>query len=105
MEQPCDLILQKRIDRAKQATESFVCLCTIATGILSFIAFTHKREIWNRYPGWIRTLRSTTPTIATVKAVLVQDFPVFMELFPNVPLCSIVRRKQRDAEFFYRNVA
>ena len=97
--------LQKRIDNAKRATESFVYLCTIATGILTIIAFSHNREIWNRYSGWVRTLRSPIPTIATVKAVLAQDFHAFLKLFPHVPLCSIVNLRKREVEFFYQDIA
>jgi len=105
IEQHCERELQKKIADAKHAVESFVCLCTIAAGILSIIAFTHNREIWSRYSGWIRTLRSTIPTIATVKVVLAQDFQAFLKLFPHLPLCSSICSKQREVEFFYCDVA
>jgi hypothetical protein len=67
-EHPSDELLKQRVDSARQATESFVCLGTIATGILSLIAFNHNREIWKRYSGWLRTRRSRIPSAATVKS-------------------------------------
>ena len=105
-EQPtiCGHSQQKRIDDTKKAIESHVCLCTIATGILSIIAFTHSREIWKRYPGWIKTLRSSIPTIATVKETLAHEIPLFLSLFPHVPFCSIINFKRRHAEFLYDDV-
>lgn len=103
--QPSDQKLQKRITETRQATASFVCLCTIATGILSIIAFTHSRDIWTRYSGWIRTLRSTIPTVATVKLVLLQDFHAFLKFYPHIPMCSIVNSKLRLIEFIFHDVA
>jgi len=100
-----DLNLQKRIDDAKHATESFVCLSTIATGILSIIAFSHSSEIWKRYPGWIKTLRSVIPTIATVRATLAKDLLAYVERYPYVSFCSIIKHRQRTAEFLYEDVA
>lgn len=105
MEQPSNAKLQKRIDSAKQATESFVCLGTIATGILSIIAFSQSSDIWKRYPGWIRTLRSTVPTIAIVRMTLAQDFPDFLRLRPHMSLCSIINFRRRSIDFLYEDVA
>ena len=101
IEQSSDPKLQKRIERAKQATDSFVCLCTIATGILSIIAFSHSRDIWKRYPGWLKTIRSAIPTIATVRATLAQDFHVLLPLCPHLPLFSIIKSKLRLVDFLY----
>ena len=104
-EAPVETNIQKKIEEAKHATESFVCLCTIATGILSIIAFSHNREIWNRYPGWIRTLRSAIPTVATVKVVLAQDFHAFLLLHPHLPICSIIKFRQRQNDFCFQDIA
>ena len=100
----CDANQQKKIDDTKKAIESHVCLCIIATGILTVIAFTHNREIWKRYPGWIRTLRSPVPTIATVKETLVHEIPLYLSLFPHVPFCSIINFRRRHEEFIYEDV-
>jgi len=104
-EQPSDPKLQERIEGARHATESFVCLCTIATGILSIIAFSHSSQIWKRYPGWIKTLRSVIPTIATVRVTLAQDLLAFVERFHHVPFCSIIKSRQRPVDFLYEDVA
>jgi hypothetical protein len=105
VEQPTEPKLQERIEKTRNATESFVCLCTISTGILSIIAFSHSSEIWKRYPGWIKTLRSTIPTIATVRTTLAQDLLDFIERYPHVPVCSIIKRRQRKVDFLYEYVA
>jgi len=105
VEPPSDPKLQKRVADAKHATESFVCLCTIATGILSIIAFSHSGEIWRRYPGWLRTLRSAIPTIATVRVTLAQDIFAFMQRCPHLPMCSIIKNRQRPDDFLYEDIA
>jgi hypothetical protein len=94
---------QKAID-AKHAIDSFVCLGTIATGILTIIAFSHNHQIWKRYPGWIRTLRSRIPSIAITKETLAQDFPVFLKAYPNLGLSSIIKNWLRSEDFLYRDV-
>ena len=105
IDQPSDPKLQKRIEKAKQATDSFVCLCTVATGILSIIAFSHSCEIWKRYPGWLKTIRSSIPTIATVRATLAQDFHILLPLCPHLTLFSIIKNRLRPVDFFYENIA
>jgi hypothetical protein len=64
----------KNIERARKAAEAFVCVSTIATGILTVIAFSHSHEVWKRYPGWIKTLRSTVPSVAIVRETIAQGF-------------------------------
>ena len=100
----CDDNRQKRMDDAKRAIESHVCLCTIATGILTVIAFTHSREIWKRYPGWIKTLRSQVPSIAIVKETLAHEIPLVLSLFPHIPFCSIINFRRRHEEFLYEDI-
>lgn len=90
---------------ARRAIESFVCLGNIATGILSIIAFSHNREIWNCYPGWIKTLRSDIPTVLVVKEALAAHLSLILQRFPFLPLCSIIRYRMRVAEFLYQDFA
>lgn len=96
--------LVERIHSAKKATESFVCLSTIATGILSIIAFSHSGEIWKHYPGWMRTIRSSIPTIATVRETLAFVFPAFLRLNPQLPMCSIIHSRRRKVLFLFENM-
>lgn len=63
-----------KIESVRKATSSFVCLSTIATGIMMILAFSHGNEIWQRYPGWMRTIRSSIPTVAIVRETLAADF-------------------------------
>ena len=92
------------IEKTKEATRSFVCLSTIATGIMTLVAFTYSQEIWRRYPGWIRTLRSTIPSIAIVKETLAQDFRTILSkpcLFMGF---GFIHHLQRKSDFLYENL-
>jgi hypothetical protein len=104
-EQPTDPKLLHRIERTRQATDSFVGLCTIATGILSIIAFSHSSEIWKLYPGWIRTLRSSIPTIATTRAALGHNLHTVINLCKHLPVFSIIKKRQRAVEFLYEDIS
>ena len=95
---------KERVDNAKRAIEAFICLSTIATGILTIIAFKHNREIWQRYRGWIKTLRITIPSTAITKETLAQEFPLFVRIAGNLPLCSIINTRLRKTEFFYEDL-
>ena len=94
----------QRVNDVKRAIDSFVCLGTIATGILTIIAFSHNHQIWKRYPGWVRTLRSHVPTIGITKETFTADFPVFLRLYPHLPVASIVNNLMRSDEFLYDDV-
>ncbi len=95
----------ERVDSARRAIDSFVCIGTIAAGISTIIAFTHNRRIWERYPGWIRTIRSSIPSIATTKVTLSQDFDEFSRAFPLLDISSIVNERRRFEEFLYLDIA
>lgn len=103
--QPDDAKSQALIEGAKRAIESFICLGTIATGILTIIAFTHNREIWKRYPGWIKTLRGVIPSVAVVKETIAHDLPLFLEFYSHLPICSIIKHRRRAVEFLFDEVA
>lgn len=61
-------------ENVRKATSSFVALSTIATGIMMILAFSHGKDICQRYPGWMRTIRSSIPTVAVVRETLAVDF-------------------------------
>jgi len=92
------------VEDAKRAIESFLCLGVISTGILTIIGFTHNRQIWKQYRGWIKTMRSVIPTIVIVKEALFQDFHAFKAAFPYLPLCSIINRMERSVDFLFDDV-
>jgi hypothetical protein len=96
---------QKRINAAKRATESFVSLNTIATGILTIIAFSHSSDIWAYYPGWVRTLRSTIPTIATTKMALSSVFHQLLPSIATLPSFNSVASRLRKVVYLYKNAA
>ena len=73
-------------------------------GILTIIAFTHNRQIWGRYPGWIKTRRSTIPSLAVTKETLAQDFPAFLQKYSHLPLCFIINARLRSVDFLFEDV-
>ena len=104
-DEPTDKKLKEQVENARQAIESFVCLNMIATGILTLIAFTHSREIWERYSGWIQTLRSNIPTIATVKTTLLRDFHAILPQICHLPSFAFIKPLVRCVDFLYQDVA
>jgi hypothetical protein len=96
---------QSRIAQTKQAIETFVCLNTIATGILTVVAFSHNREIWQYYPGWVRTLRSVIPTVATSKMSLSHVFHAFLPRYKSLPSFFCIIPLLRNDDYLYKFVA
>jgi len=92
---------QEKVKNAIQATEVFVCLNVIAAGILTIIAFIHSREIWNRYPGYIKSIRNPIPSIATTKSTLSQDFCAFLPLLKGLKAFLFIPKLQRVVDFLY----
>jgi len=93
--------LNQKTLNAKTATEAFVCLSTIAAGILTIIAFSHSREIWSRYPGWIRTQRSCIPSISIARETLVHDFPFVLKQAGHFTGFNFIKFLLRPSAFFY----
>jgi hypothetical protein len=99
---PTDPKSQEKVRKAIQATEVFVCLNVIASGILTIISFRHSREIWNRYPGYIKTVRSPIPTVATTKLTLSQDFCAFLPMLKGLIAFNFIPKLQRVVDFLYQ---
>ena len=102
--QPKDPNPPKQVVDAKRAIEVYLCMSTISAGILTIIAFAHNRQIWGRFPGWIKTRRTSIPSIAVTKETLAQDFPVFLKKYPHLPLCFIINARHRSIDFLYEDV-
>ena len=103
--QPQDPIPSAKVEDAKRAVDAYLCISTISAGILTIIAFTHNRQIWGRFPGWIKTRRSSIPTISITKETLAQDFPAFLQKYPHLPLCFIIDARLRSSDFLYEDIA
>jgi len=99
IEAPIDEKSLQKINATRKAIDAHVCLSTIATGILSLIAFSHSCEIWNYYTGWVRTLRSTIPTVAIVKSTISRDVTIFSVYFP------FISKLVRKVEYLYQKAA
>ena len=102
---PDDKESLRKIEKTKQAMAVFVCGNTIATGLMTVIAFSHNREIWNCYPGWVRTLRSLIPTIATTKHSLAFVFHDSLKTFAAFPSFIFIHSLLRRETFWFSNAA
>ena len=91
----------QKVIAAKKAIASFVCLGTLASGILTIIAFSHNREIWKRYPGWIRTLRADVPSASVSREALSHGFHALLRQFPSLDVSNIVTLFLRDSDYLY----
>jgi len=95
----------ENVDAAARAAQSFVCLSTIATGILSLIAFSHNREIWSLFPGWLKTLRSDVPSIATVKSAIAASFHDFLPSLAHLKVFAFFKPIIRKIDFLFSDFA
>ena len=93
----------RKVIAAKKAISSFVCLGTLASGILTLIAFSHNREIWQRYPGWVKTLRSDIPSASASREALSHHFHALLHQFPNLAISNIVTPLLRHSDYLYSN--
>ena len=90
-----------KVNEAKKAISTFVCLSTIATGILTIIAFKHNCEIWKRYPGWIRTLRISIPGVTITREAFATGFHASLRHFSHLPSSKAVLTLLRSTEYLY----
>jgi hypothetical protein len=96
---PTDQHAKHKVDDANRAIDSFVCCATIATGILTIIGFAYHREIWILYPGWLRTCKSTVPSIAVIKETIAHIFPRLLKAKKHFYFSSIIKLLLRDNPF------
>jgi len=89
----------KKVNQTKRAIDSFVCIGTIATGILTIIGFSYDREIWSRFPGWLRSLRSSIPSIAVIKETIAHAFPPFLSRRNDLDICSFANFYLKSFDF------
>jgi len=93
----------KAVEATKKAISAFVCLGTIATGILTIMAFKHDCEIWARFPGWVRTIRSRIPSISVAKESFSHNFHADLRRFPHLDIAKTITPLLRDSEYLYAN--
>ena len=97
----------KKTESARKARDAFVCISTIATGILMIVAFCHADEVWERYPGWIRTVRSKIPTVAIVRETIAQEIHILLRHPASRYLMgfNFISFFFRDEKYLYENLS
>ena len=100
VEMPADKKSLRNIAKAQQAIEMHVCTCCIAAGILTLIGFRHKHDIWKAFSGWLRTIRSSAPSIATTRSSLAQIFHAVLPSLLHLPVFQIIFSRRRVLDDF-----
>lgn len=101
---PTDPKKIEKINKTKQAIQSWVCLsiiAIIAAGIFSIIGFTYNRVIWKHYPGYIKTVNSRIPSVATTKLAFAQLWGDLLPALDSLWAFAFIPNFQRVADFFY----
>jgi hypothetical protein len=96
---PIDPDKHDKIIKTKQAIQAWVCLSIIATGILTIIAFSYNRVIWKHYPGYIKTVSSRIPSVATTKLSFSSMFGDFLYSIKGLDAFVFIPNLQRIFEF------
>ncbi len=93
--------LQKKIAQKLEAIERFVSLGCIALGLLQILAVKHPRLVWEKYGGWLRTVRGDIPSVEVVLSVIRDEYFFNFGAFGKTGLYRIIAEKQRDDRYLY----
>ena len=86
---------QRLIAQTSNAIEAFVNFGCIATGILQMLALNYHETIWQRYMGWLRTVRSSIPSEEVVQSVVQQEYYHNFNSFSTEAIYEIITSKNR----------
>jgi hypothetical protein len=100
IEMPVDDKALENISKTRQAIEMHVASCCIAYGILSIIGFSYNRDIWGAFSGWLRTIRSPIPSIATTRNAFAQLFHANLASLTQLPVFSLIYSRRRAVQEF-----
>jgi hypothetical protein len=99
---PKDQRRAANVRKARTAIEVYVCLHIITYGILSILAIRYEREIWNRYTGWLRTVRTKIPTLNVTKQVIAQEYFINQGKLKRLSAFAPIVQVRRPDKFLYR---
>jgi len=94
LENISDPKVQVRIKQAVKATEGFMFLATVATGLIQMIALKFSGSVEFSKMRWLRTNRNTIASEATVVDFLQRNIFRFLMIYPNLAISRIIRSKQ-----------
>jgi hypothetical protein len=92
------------VAQAKKAIDGYVCLQCIAQAILTILALTHSGDIWGRFNGWLRIIRTEKPSVMVTKQVVTQEFQANLMKLGRFPLFQAVIDVMRPYDFLYKKV-
>lgn len=100
-----DIKDKQSITNTLKAIEVFVFLGCMATGILQMIALKYPKTVWAKYSGWLRTRKSETVSIETVRFFLQEELLWNFYKVNDYATLKIIKNLQRDSLFLYNEEA
>jgi hypothetical protein len=91
----------KKVAAVKKAIEAYICFMCVAYTILNGYAIRQPLEIWGRFRGWLRTVRTRIPTIRVSKEVFSAELQAFLPKLGRYEVFREVSKLTRDEEFYY----
>lgn len=101
LNQITDRKLQEKIAQKLEAIERFVSLGCIVLGLLQILAIKCPRMVWNKYGGWLRTVRGDIPSVEVVLSVIRDEYFFNFGGFRKTELHRIIAEKQREEQYLY----
>lgn len=86
---------RRLIRQAANAIEAFMNFGCIATGILQMLSVNFHETIWDKYRGWLRTVRSSIPSEEVVRSVIQHEYFHNFWVFKNSAIYRIIMSKSR----------
>ncbi len=83
------------IRQAANAVEGFANMGIIALGLLQILAMSSHQTIWEKYRGWLRTIRSTIPSEEVTRSVIRMEYIHNFRDFSNTAIYRIIMSKNR----------
>ena len=85
------MIIAAKLDAIKRLV-SFGC---VALSILQILAIKHPHLIWEKYGGWLETIRHGIPFVGVVFPVIREEYCFHFDAFSDTELYRIITEKQR----------
>ena len=90
---------RRLICQAANAIDAFMNFGCIATGILQILSLNFHGTVWEKYRGWLRTVRSTIPSEEVVRSVIQHEYFHNFSIFKNSAIYRIIMAKIRKTRF------
>jgi hypothetical protein len=99
---PRDQKMLHDVAMTKKSIETFVFCQCLSYAILTGLGLTGSNEIWGRFTGWLRVVRTSYPSIWVTKQVVAEDFQRFLPKLKRLRVFSNLIESMRTDAFLYK---